>query len=47
VWSFFQTGGWDKPNRNPTIRRLADVIAVGVTVGFVAVPVAFWTGAIG
>ena len=47
VWSFFQTGGWDKPNRNPTFRRLADVIAVGATVGFVAVPVAFWTGVIG
>ena len=47
VWSFFQTGGWDKPNRNPTFRRLATVIAVGVTAGFIAVPVAFWTGAIG
>ena len=30
VWSFFQTGGWDKPNRNPTFRRLSTVIAVGV-----------------
>ena len=30
VWSFFQTGGWDKPNRNPTFRRLATSIAVGV-----------------
>ena len=44
VWSFFQTGGWDKPNRNPTFRRLSTVIAVGVTVGFAAVPVAFFTG---
>ncbi len=47
VWSFFQTGGWDKPNRNPTIRRLANLIAFGVAIGFIAVPVAFWTGAIG
>jgi succinate dehydrogenase / fumarate reductase cytochrome b subunit len=47
VWSFFQTGGWDKPNRNPTFRRIANVIAIGVAVGFMAVPIAFWTGAIG
>ena len=44
VWSFFQTGGWDKPNRNPTFRRLATVTAVVVTVGFAAVPVAFFLG---
>jgi succinate dehydrogenase / fumarate reductase cytochrome b subunit len=47
VWSFFQTGGWDKPNRNPTIRRLATGTAVVVAAGFMAVPFAFWTGAIG
>ena len=47
VWSFFQTGGWDKPNRNPTFRRLATVIAVSVAVGFMAIPIAFWTGVIG
>ena len=47
MWSFFQTGGWDKPNRNPTFRRLATVIAVGVAVGFAAVPLAFFTGVIG
>jgi len=47
VWSFFQTGGWDKPNRNPTLRRLSTVIAVGVAGGFMAVPIAFWTGVIG
>lgn len=47
IWSTTQTAGWDKPNRNPTIRRLANVIALGVTVGFAAVPIAFWTGVIG
>ena len=47
VWSFFQTGGWDKPNRNPTFRRLSTVIAVATTVGFAAVPLAFFTGVIG
>ena len=47
VWSFFQTGGWDKPNRNPTFRRLSTFIAVGVMAGFVAVPLAFFFGVIG
>jgi succinate dehydrogenase / fumarate reductase, cytochrome b subunit len=47
VWSFFQTGGWDKPNRNPTFRRLSAGVAVVVTVGFAAVPLAFFTGVIG
>lgn len=44
VWSFFQTGGWDKPNRNPTIRRTAAFISTAVAVGFAAVPIAFWSG---
>ncbi len=44
VWSFFQTGGWDKPNRNPTIRRTAMFISTAVAIGFATVPIAFWTG---
>lgn len=44
IWSFFQTGGWDKPNRNPTIRRTAAFISAAVAIGFAAVPIAFWTG---
>lgn len=47
VWSTVQTAGWDKPNRNPTVRRGSSFIAVAVTVGFAAVPVAFWTGVLG
>ncbi len=47
VWSFFQTGGWDKPNRNPAFRRMSTIVAVGVAGGFMAVPIAFWTGLIG
>jgi succinate dehydrogenase / fumarate reductase, cytochrome b subunit len=43
LWSIFQTMGWDKPNRNATIRRFATFTAVAVAVGFAAVPVAFWT----
>ncbi|CAN5154677.1 succinate dehydrogenase cytochrome b subunit [soil metagenome] len=42
VWSSIQTAGWDKPNRNPTIRRLGTFIAVAVTVGFMAIPLAFY-----
>jgi succinate dehydrogenase / fumarate reductase cytochrome b subunit len=47
VWSFFQTGGWDKPNRNPTLRRISTLIAVVVTTGFIAVPLAFFVEVIG
>ena len=47
LWSSTQTAGWDKPNRNPTFRRLSAVIAIAVAVGFAAVPVAFWTGILG
>ena len=47
VWSFFQTGGWDKPNRNPTFRRLATFTAVVVTVGFASLPLAFFFEVIG
>jgi len=44
LWSVTQTAGWDKPNRNPTFRRTAATIAVGVAAGFAAVPLAVWTG---
>jgi succinate dehydrogenase / fumarate reductase cytochrome b subunit len=46
LWSLTQTAGWDKPNRNPTLRRAAAVLAVGVTVAFAAIPIAFWTDAL-
>ena len=44
IWSSTQTAGWDKPNRNPTIRRTSNLLAVAIAVGFAAVPIAFWTG---
>jgi succinate dehydrogenase / fumarate reductase, cytochrome b subunit len=47
IWSSTQTAGWDKPNRNPTIRRTSTLLAVAVAVGFAAVPLAFWTGILG
>jgi succinate dehydrogenase / fumarate reductase cytochrome b subunit len=42
LWSVTQTMGWDKPNRNTTIRRFATGMAVAITVGFAAVPLAFY-----
>jgi succinate dehydrogenase / fumarate reductase, cytochrome b subunit len=44
LWSSTQTAGWDKPNRNPTFRRLSTAIAFAVAVGFASVPIALWTG---
>ncbi len=44
IWSTTQTAGWDKPNRNPTIRRTSNFLAVAIAVGFASVPIAFWTG---
>jgi succinate dehydrogenase / fumarate reductase cytochrome b subunit len=45
IWSVTQTAGWDKPNRNRTFRHFATGLAVFVAVGFAAVPIAFWAGA--
>lgn len=45
LWSLVQTGGWDKPNRNPTIRRFATFTAVFVSVAFALVPIMFLSGA--
>lgn len=43
IWSVTQTAGWEKPNRNPTLRRAATFIAAAVAIGFASVPIAFWT----
>lgn len=44
VWSLFQTLGFDNPDRNQLLRRSAAVLAVGLFIGFIAVPTAFITG---
>jgi succinate dehydrogenase / fumarate reductase, cytochrome b subunit len=46
VWSAVQTLGFDSPERNQAIRRTAGALSVVVVVGFVLVPVLFWTGAL-
>lgn len=44
IWSVTLTGGWEKPNRNPTFRGTATVVAALVAIGFAAVPIAFYAG---
>jgi succinate dehydrogenase / fumarate reductase cytochrome b subunit len=44
IWSVTLTGGWDKPNRNPTFRRTATALATLVAVGFAAVPISVAAG---
>jgi succinate dehydrogenase / fumarate reductase cytochrome b subunit len=46
VWSLFQTLGIDNPDRNRKLRAFAVGSAVALFVGFVAVPLAFLTGAL-
>lgn len=45
VWSLFQTLGLDNPDRNAMLRTIAVVFAIGLAVGFSAVPIAFMAGA--
>ena len=44
AWSLFQSLGYDSPDRNRGLRRLAVVIALGLALSFGAVPVAFFSG---
>jgi succinate dehydrogenase / fumarate reductase cytochrome b subunit len=44
IWSVTLTGGWDKPNRNPTFRRAATGLAIVVAAGFAIGPIAFAAG---
>jgi len=46
VWSLFQTLGLDNPDRNRKIRAFAAIAAIGLFLGFAAVPLAFLTGVI-
>jgi succinate dehydrogenase / fumarate reductase cytochrome b subunit len=46
LWSVTQTAGYDTPNRNPTFRRAAAAVSVGVTLAFAAVPILFFVDAL-
>jgi succinate dehydrogenase / fumarate reductase cytochrome b subunit len=43
-WSFFQTWGWDRPDRNRVIRGLAIGLTLVIVVGFCALPISFVFG---
>lgn len=43
VWSALQTLGLDTPERNQKLRRGAGALAAVVVVGFLVVPILFWT----
>jgi succinate dehydrogenase cytochrome b subunit len=47
AWSMFQSLGLDNPDRNPFLRGLAGVLAVGLFFGFTTVPLAFVFGVLG
>lgn len=47
VWSAVQTLGLDSPERNQPLRRTAGALAVVIVVGFLLVPILFWTNALG
>ena len=44
LWSVFQTMGWNNKNFNHLRRPLAMTIALAITLGFLLVPFAVWTG---
>jgi len=44
IWSFFQTMGWSHPRYNPARRVVATVVALIVSLGFIAIPSAILGG---
>ena len=46
LWSVFQTMGWNNKNWNHLRRPVAMAIALVITLGFLSVPFAVWTGII-
>ena len=47
LWSMFQSLGWNHPRFNHWRRAFAVTFAVVISLGFILVPVAIWTGLIG
>ena len=46
AWSFFQTLGWNNPDRNQTFRVVAAALGIGLFAGFASVPILFWSDAL-
>lgn len=46
TWSMFQTLGRTRPGLDPYIRRFSQLLAVGVTIGYISVPIGVLAGVI-
>ena len=44
LWSLFQSLGWSHPSYNPWRRRFAATFAIGVSLGFISVPLGVLAG---
>ena len=47
LWSFFQTMGWNNRQYKRLRRPFALIVALAITLGFLSVPFAIWTGIVG
>lgn len=47
LWSVFQTMGWNNRHWNHLRRPFAVVVSLAITLGFLSVPFAVWTGIVG
>jgi succinate dehydrogenase / fumarate reductase cytochrome b subunit len=47
LWSMLQTIGVNRPHWEPCLRKIAVVVSALIIAGFIAVPLAVWTGIVG
>jgi succinate dehydrogenase / fumarate reductase cytochrome b subunit len=47
IWSMFQSIGFSHPKHTPRLKALAGVVAVGIVIGYISIPIAVLTGIIG
>ncbi len=47
IWSIFQTLGLSHPRHSLIIKRVAAVVAILITAGFISIPIAVLTGVVG
>jgi succinate dehydrogenase / fumarate reductase, cytochrome b subunit len=47
LWSACQTLGLDRPTRHDAVQLTCSLGALTLFVGFIAVPICFWTGVLG
>jgi succinate dehydrogenase / fumarate reductase cytochrome b subunit len=44
AWSFLQSLGFNHPRHTPIIKTLAGVLAFGLVLGFISIPISVLTG---